>query len=124
MYNQIPKFEYLIKYLNENNDLDKLCKDIKEENIKNNNYFNSVNHHIFITPYLTLENIKDDAVKQTTKLLNIENLWVNDKKIYEFEHNKVNAKEFLTEWDSISKETDILTSISIPINSDTSLNNI
>lgn len=124
MYNQIPKFEYLIKYLNENNDLDKLIKDIEEENIKDNNYFNSINHHIFITPYLTLENIKDDAVKQTTKLLNIENLWVNDKEIYEFEHNKVNAKEFLTEWDSISKETDVLASISIPINSDTSLNNI
>ena len=90
----------------------------------NNNYFNSVNHHIFITPYLALENIQNETVKQTTKLLNIENLWVNDKDIYELEHNKVNAKVFLTEWDSMSKETDILASISIPINSDTSLNNI
>ena len=124
IYNVIPKFEYLIRYLKENNDLDKLCKDIEEENINDNNYFNSVNHHIFITPYLALENIQNETVKQTTKLLNIENLWVNDKDIYEFEHNKVNAKEFLTEWDSMSKETDILASISIPINSDTSLNNI
>lgn len=68
--------------------------------------------------------MKDDAIKQTTKLLNIENLWVNDKEIYTFEHNKVNAKEFLAEWDSISKETDILASISIPLNSNSSLNNI
>ena len=109
IYNVIPKFEYLIRYLKENNDLDKLCKDIEEENINDNNYFNSVNHHIFITPYLALENIQNETVKQTTKLLNIENLWVNDKDIYEFEHNKVNAKEFLTEWDSMSKESEILT---------------
>jgi hypothetical protein len=120
-YNVIPKFEYLIRYLNENNDLDKLRKDIEEENINDNEYFNSINHYIFITPYLALENIQNETVKQTTKLLNIENLWVNDKEIYEFEHNKVNAIEFLTEWDSISKESDILASISIPINSDTSL---
>jgi hypothetical protein len=108
-YNLTPKFEFLIKYLKENNDLNKWIKDIEEENIKDNDYFNSINHHIFITPYLALENIKDDAVKQTTKLLNIENLWLKDKEISEFEHNKVNAKKFLEEWDSASKESDIPT---------------
>jgi hypothetical protein len=106
-YNLIPKFEYLIKYLKENNDLNKWIKDIDEENIKDNNYFNSVNHHIFITPYLTLENIKDESVKQTTKLLKIKNLWLKDKEISEFEHNKINAKEFLEDWESALKESDI-----------------
>ena len=104
-YNLIPKFEYLIKYLKENNDLDKWIKDIDEENIKDNDYFNSINHHIFITPYLKLENIKDNCIKQTTKLLNIENLWLKDKQISEFEHNKIDVKKFLEEWDSISKES-------------------
>jgi len=106
-YNLIPKFEYLIKYLKENNDLDKWIKDINEENIKDNDYFNSINHHIFITPYLTLENIKDDAIKQTTKLLKIKDLWLKDKEISEFEHNKINAKEFLEEWETALKESDI-----------------
>jgi hypothetical protein len=106
-YNLIPKFEYLIKYLKENNDLDKWIKDISEENIKDNDYFNSINHHIFITPYLTLENIKDDAIKQTTKLLKIKDLWLKDKEISEFEHNKINAKEFLEEWETALKESDI-----------------
>ena len=104
-YNLIPKFEYLIKYLKENNDLDKWIKDIDEENIKDNDYFNSINHHIFITPYLKLENIKDNCIKQTTKLLNIKNLWLKDKQISEFEHNKIDVKKFLEEWDSISKES-------------------
>ena len=106
-YNLIPKFEYLIKYLKENNDLDKWIKDIDEENIKDNDYFNSINHHIFITPYLTLENIKDDSIKQTTKLLKIKDLWLKDKEISEFEHNKINAKEFLEEWETALKESDI-----------------
>jgi hypothetical protein len=106
-YNLIPKFEYLIKYLKENNDLDKWIKDIDEENIKDNDYFNSINHHIFITPYLTLENIKDESVKQTTKLLTIKNLWLKDKNISEFEYNKINAKEFLEDWESALKESDI-----------------
>jgi hypothetical protein len=106
-YNLIPKFEYLIKYLKENNDLNKWIKDIDEENIKDDEYFNSINHHIFITPYLTLENIKDESIKQTTKLLKIKNLWLKDKGISEFEHNKINAKEFLDEWESALKESDI-----------------
>ena len=106
-YNNIPKFDYLIKYLKENNDLDKWIKDINEDNIKDNDYFNSINHHVFITPYLSLEHIKDENVRNTTKLLALENLWLKDKDISQFQHNQVTAKDFLTEWDSASKESEI-----------------
>ena len=49
----------------------------------------------------------DDAIKQTTKLLKIENLWLKDKEISEFEYNKINAKDFLEEWETALKESDI-----------------
>lgn len=101
-YNNIPNLEHLIKYLNENNDLNKWNDDIKEENLNEVEYFNSVNHHIFITPYLAIDNIKNDNVKQITALLNTDNLWINNKNIDDFQHNSVQVKEFLTEWDSAS----------------------
>jgi len=106
-YDCLPKIEFLIKYLNENNDVDKMMKEILEENLNDKDYFNSVNHHIFITAYLSLEDIKDPNIKHTTKLLNLDNLWIGDKNINNFFHNKVPALTFLNNWDTATKETEI-----------------
>ena len=108
-YDYIPKIEYLVKYLNENNDLDKIVNEIKNENLSESEYFNTVNHHIFITAYLSVDDIKDDNIKSTTKLLNVENLWIGNKTIDNFYHNKVPALNFLTNWESATKESEIPT---------------
>ena len=105
-YDQTPKIEHIIKYLNENDDMKKWIKDIEDDNLKDNDYFNSVNHHIFITPYLALDNIKDSTIKTTVKSLDVNNLWIDNKTIDNFKHNQVDVKEFLSEWDNISSSKD------------------
>jgi len=106
-YDCLPKIEFLIKYLNENNDIDKIKKEILEENLNESDYFNSVNHHIFITAYLSLNDIKDPHIKQTAQLLNVDNLWIGNKDVNNFYHNKVQALDFLNSWDTATKDSEI-----------------
>ena len=102
-YNDVPKIEFLMKYLTENNDVDKWIKDINDEKINGEKYFNPINHHIFITPFISTDNIDNQNTKQTVESLNIDNLWL-DKSIDIFQHNMVNIKDFLVEWENVSKE--------------------
>jgi hypothetical protein len=106
-YDTLPKIEHLIKYLNENNDLGKMKKEILEENLNEKDYFNSVNHHIFITAYLSIDDIKDSNIKQTTKLLALDDLWIGNKTVDNFYHNKVSATSFLNSWETATKESEI-----------------
>ena len=106
-YDSLPKIEHLIKYLNENNNIEKMKKEILEENLNEKEYFNSINHHIFITAYLSIDDIKDSQIKQTTKLLALEDLWIGNKTVDNFYHNKVSATKFLTGWESALKESEI-----------------
>jgi hypothetical protein len=106
-YDSLPKVEFLIKYLNENNDINKMKKEIVEENLNDTDYFNSINHHIFITAYLSIDDIKDPNIKQTAQLLNVDNLWIGNKDVNNFYHNKVPALDFLNSWDTASKESEV-----------------
>ena len=56
-------------------------KEIDNENLNDKEYFNSVNHHIFITAYLPLDDIKDETIKNTSKLLKINDLWIGNKNV-------------------------------------------
>ena len=102
-----PSIEHILKYLNEHNDLNKWINEIEEEKINDKEYFNSINHHVFITPYLSLENIKDSINKKTIESLDIPNLWLDKNSINEFKHNDINVKDFLSEWDNASKDSEI-----------------
>ena len=61
----------------------------------------------FITAYLALDDIKDTNIKETTKLLTLDNLWIGDKNVDNFYHNKVSAINFLNSWESASRESEI-----------------
>ena len=106
-FDYVPKIDFLIRYLNENNDLDKMKKEIESENLNEKDYFNSVNHHIFITAYLQLEELKDDTTKSKAKALNINDLWIGNNTIENFKHNNVKALNFLNEWESSVKEIEV-----------------
>ena len=80
----------------------KWIKDINDEKINGEKYFNPINHHIFITPFISTNNIDNQNTKQTVESLNIDNLWL-DKSIDIFQHNMVNIKDFLVEWENVSK---------------------
>lgn len=123
-YNFVPKIEHIIKYINENFDQLVFDNEIKNENINNEDYFNSVNHHIYITPYLKLEDIKDENIKEAVESLSLNNLWIDNKNVDEFFHNQVKPDEFLKEWSEKNdkSKTEINSSIenNIVICSDTS----
>jgi hypothetical protein len=106
-YEFVPSIEHILKYLNEHNDLNKWIDEINNEKINDNEYFNPINHHVFITPYLSLENIKDSINKKTIQSLDVPNLWLDKNSIDEFKHNDINVKNFLSEWESVSKESEI-----------------
>jgi hypothetical protein len=105
-YDRVPKIEHIIKYLSENEDENKWLKEIDEENMINNNYFNSINHHVFITPYLSIDNVKEPTIKHTIQSLEVKNLWLNKNDQEQFKYNDVDVKEFLTEWNNASKESE------------------
>ena len=50
----------------------------------------------------------EGLISSPIKSLKIDNLWTENKEIENFEHNKVNPQEFLKEWDSIVKESEII----------------
>jgi hypothetical protein len=97
-YNGMPKIEHLIKFLNENNNINEWKETIKKENLSENSYFNSVNHHIYITPYLLLNDIKNVNTIELHNLLNITDLWINNNDT--FIHNKVSANDYLHKWNN------------------------
>jgi hypothetical protein len=69
-----PYHEFDSGNLNDNTELiilacDNLIRRLNQvkDNLNENEYFNSVNHHIFITAYLSIEDIKDNTIKNKTK---------------------------------------------------------
>ena len=63
---------------------------------------------MFITAYLSLDDIKDESTKNTSKLLKIDDLWIGNKNIETFFHNKVPALEFLNNWDSAVRNSETI----------------
>jgi hypothetical protein len=99
--NFVPNIKHIIKYLNENNDVEQWKKEINEENLSDDKYFNSINHYIYISPFLNLDGIKDDNIKNITKALDIDMLWIKTKDIKDFQYNNVPALKFLNEWENV-----------------------
>jgi hypothetical protein len=107
-FNTVPKLEHLIKYIEEKINVNKWIEEIKADNIEDDDYFNCINHHIYITPYLKLEDIKDNSIKSTVKTLNVDNLWIDNKNIEDFSYNQVKPNEFLKEWETATRESEFM----------------
>ena len=54
-----------------------------------------------------MNDIKDPNIKQTAQLLNVDNLWIGNKDVNSFYHNKVSALNFLNSWDTATKESEV-----------------
>ena len=100
-YIYIPKLKDLINYINNisNTCIKKILKEIKNENI-NNNYFNSVNHHLIITPFILNYNLQQDILNIIKEIEEIDNLWFNNNNIKNFKYKKINIKNFFINWDN------------------------
>ena len=104
-----PSLDSLISYLNII-DLENLSteleKEINNNDIDSNNYFNNLSHHLFITPYL----LKSDYLKKMTSIDNIEEILTEldsiknlciDESNYDYNFKLIPPMVFLNKWDEI-----------------------
>ena len=108
-YMNAPSLDSLISYLNII-DLENLSteleKEINNNDIDSNNYFNNLSHHLFITPYL----LKSDYLKKMTSIDNIEEILTEldsiknlciDESNYDYNFKLIPPMVFLNKWDEI-----------------------
>jgi radical SAM superfamily enzyme len=109
----IPSLSSLVNFLNNNKNLEKKwTKEILNENVNSDNYINSINHHLLITPYIKeiLYKFKNDDIKFFIENLNVNNLWCNLEN--DVMYKDINLHEFLNSW----KETLIKLSFNLKFN--------
>jgi hypothetical protein len=106
----VPTLNIIINYLNNNKKLNlKWEKEINSETVSINNYLNSINHHLLITPFIKeiLHKFKTKDIKFFIDNLNVKDLWYELKEDVRFKD--INIYKFLDAW----KETLIKLSFSI-----------
>ena len=95
-YYDTPSVNSLIIFL-ENNKFN-FDKEISNETVDETLYFNSINHHIIITPYLKdiVWKFKSDDLNFLIKNLNIKNFWFENNE--NFRYKDFDIDEFLNQW--------------------------
>ncbi len=102
-YHNTPSLNNIILFLHKitrQEDFSKLwMKEIENDNLISSDYFNSVNHHLIISPFLVSGNISPDIIKG---LESIDNLWIdNIDDIDNFDYRDINIHNFLQVWAKI-----------------------
>jgi hypothetical protein len=109
----IPSLSCLINFLNNNKNLEnKWISQINNESVHSDNYLNSINHHLLITPYIKeiLYKFKNDEIKFFIENLKVNNLWCDFKN--DIKYKDINLNEFIKSW----KESLIKLSLNIKYN--------
>jgi len=109
-----PSLSSIINYLELNTELEsKLIDEINNENVDINNYFNSINHHLIITPYIkeVLHKFKTYDIKFFIDNINIENLWIELDTKNDIRYKDFDIKQFFFAW----KESLIKMSFDTPV---------
>jgi len=95
----VPTLNIIINYLNNNKKLNlKWEKEINSETVSINNYLNSINHHLLITPFIKeiLHKFKTKDIKFFIDNLNVKDLWYELKEDVRFKD--INIYKFLDAW--------------------------
>jgi hypothetical protein len=87
--------EEIHKVLNENLSFE---KDISDENVHSDNYFNSINHYLIITPNLKSILWKFDSIdfSNLVNSINVDNLWFDNDENFKFKD--IDISEFFKTW--------------------------
>lgn len=100
-YYETPDITSLIDYLDNN----KLSFDdeIEQETVTSDNYLNSINHHIIITPYIKfmLWKVSSLDLLNLINSINLDYLWYNNEENYEFK--KLDINKFIKLWNFNSR---------------------
>jgi hypothetical protein len=88
----VPSLTNIINYISliDKNIQDKWNNELNNNNINKNEYLNSLNHHILISPFSNIKNLNN------INLENIENLCIND--INNFQYRNIDIKEYFNCW--------------------------
>lgn len=116
-YFDVPRLHHINLYI-ENNLTNKLYekwnKKIDSLQATNDRYFNSLSHHIFITPYLRNSDYLDkiDNIPNLKKILdelnNVEGgLWFKDNENKEFNYRRINPVKFLENWSHVMNKINL-----------------
>lgn len=100
-YNYAPSLDSIISYLSNITDKNSLIKkwteEINNDNIKKEEYLNSVSHHLLITPFIMQFPLPENIIKIKNEIKLIENLWLTD--INSFKYREIDIKLFLKNWE-------------------------
>ena len=111
-YYTIPSINELINFLlmiNHDEQITIWKNYINEENVTD--YFNSINHHIIISPFLSLNkdsdlylyNLSDfikNIITNSTNTKQINNLWLQSDDLNLFDYRDIDIKDFLLNWNN------------------------
>lgn len=97
-YNNVPFIDELISYIkNINNHQTSIWfKEIKDENVLPDNYLNSINHHLLITPFILSYSIPTEIKNIISEMQHIPNLWLEN--IKEFKYRNIDINLFFKIW--------------------------
>jgi hypothetical protein len=100
-YNYAPLLDSILMYYNNMNDKNIIIKtwteEINNDNIKKEDYLNSVSHHLLITPFIMHFPLPDNIIKIKNEIKLIENLWLDD--INNFKYRELDINMFLKNWE-------------------------
>ena len=84
-YYKTPKIISIINYLDDNKNIN-FYKELEDETT--NNYFNTINHHLIITPYIKhiMWKVTSYEIINIINNLNINYLWYNNEENFEFKN--------------------------------------
>ena len=99
-YLNVPSLNNLINYIGEIppdiNQTKKWLSEIKNENVGPNNYLNSINHHLIITPFISFYNLPPEIKKIIEHLEKLDNLWI--EQIDTFNYRSIDIVKFFKIW--------------------------
>jgi hypothetical protein len=100
-YNYAPLLDSILMYYSNMNDKNSIIKtwteEINNDNIKKEDYLNSVSHHLLITPFIMHFPLPDNIIKIKNEIKLIENLWLDD--INNFKYRELDINMFLKNWE-------------------------
>jgi hypothetical protein len=96
---KVPSIFLIINFLEKNTNLnDKFNDEILLDTMDNNNYFNSINHYLIISPYIKdiLYKFKNKDIEYFIKNINIDGLWIEFDT--NFKYKDIDIYQFINSW--------------------------
>jgi hypothetical protein len=98
-YYQTPSLYDIIHFIDNNTNIkNNIINEINDEIRNNDTYFNSINHHIIITPYIKniLNKFNSNDLEFLVNSININNFWYDNNE--NFDYKDFNINDFLNQW--------------------------